>query len=288
MHDRVARIFLIYNSCSNPLQQQLLSLNIGSKTENEDFNYSEFLQVICTLSNSPNHTELALQQLYGGLKQSSADSVSVFLEKVRSISEDPYGLSSMWSMNQASTVIQRVVAGLKNRDLATLTSSIVIVLPFNNNTFRDTVCQFESRLPPPSPAVHAINLLSCWKCGGEHLQRDCTVLSCFRCSGSHKTANCKLPKSKLNCSKCNLKNHTTEAHKQLPGRSTPRAETGEEIGVFTCFSSATSFVDGGISLKNEGKPFFVNSKLLVDTGALMPSGIAISEDFFFQGMGGGR
>ena len=129
MHDRVARIFLIYNSCSNPLQQQLLSLNIGSKTENEDFNYSEFLQVICTLSNSPNHTELALQQLYGGLKQSSADSVSVFLEKVRSISEDAYGLSSTWSMNQTSTVIQPVVAGLKNRDLATLTSSIVIVLP---------------------------------------------------------------------------------------------------------------------------------------------------------------
>lgn len=51
-------------------------------------------------------------------------------------------------------------------------------------------------------------------------------------------------------------------------------------------SSATSFIDGGISLKNEGKPFFVNSKLLVDTGALMPSGIAISKDFFFQGMGG--
>ena len=56
----------------------------------------------------------------------------------------------------------------------------------------------------------------------------------------------------------------------------------------TCYSSATSFVDGGISLKNGGKPFFVNSKLLVDTGALMPSGIAISEDFFFQGMGGGQ
>ena len=120
----------------------------------------------------------------------------------------------------------------------------------------------------------------------EHLQRDCKVLNCFRCNGPHKTTNCKLPRSKLTCSKCNLKNHTTEAHRQLPGRSTPRAETGEEIGVFTCFSSATSFVDGGISLKNEGKPFFVNSKLLVDTGVLMPSGITISEDFFFQGMGG--
>ena len=47
VHQRIARISIIYNSCSNPLQQQLLSLNIGSKTENEDFNYSEFLQVIC-------------------------------------------------------------------------------------------------------------------------------------------------------------------------------------------------------------------------------------------------
>ena len=146
VHDRCAKLALIYNSCSSPLQQQLLSLDVGSKAANEFFYYSEFLQVICTLSNSPNHTELALQQLYGGLQQNSADSISVFLEKVRSISEDAYGLSSTWSMNQTSTVIQRVVAGLKNRDLATLTSSIVIVLPFNYNTFRDTVCQFESRL----------------------------------------------------------------------------------------------------------------------------------------------
>ena len=191
VHDRIARVFLIYNSCTSPLQQQLLSLDVGSKTENENFNYSEFLQVICTLSNSPNHTELALQQLYNGLKQDSADSVPMFLEKVRSISEDAYGISSTWTMNQTSMVLQRVVAGLKNRDLATLTSSIVIVLPFNYNTFRDTVCQFQSRLPPPSPAVHAIDVLTCWKCGGEHLQRDCEVLNCFRCSGSHKTANCK-------------------------------------------------------------------------------------------------
>ena len=113
------------------------------------------------------------------------------------------------------------------------------------------------------------------------------MLNCFRCAGQHKTVNCKVPKNKLNCNKCSLRNHTSEAHRELPGRSAPRVDAGEEVGVFTCYSSATSFVDGGISLKNGGKPFFVNSKLLVDTGALMPSGIAISEDFFLQGMGGG-
>ena len=112
------------------------------------------------------------------------------------------------------------------------------------------------------------------------------VVSCFKCSGMHKTVNCKIPKNKLHCSKCQMQNHTTEAHRELPGRSAPRVEAGEEVGVFTCYNTGTSFVDGGISLKNGGKTFFVNSKLLVDTGALMPSGIAISEDFYFQGMGG--
>ena len=63
VHEWIARISIVYNSCSSPLQQQLLSLNIGSKAETEEFNYNEFLQFICTLSNSPNHTELALQQL---------------------------------------------------------------------------------------------------------------------------------------------------------------------------------------------------------------------------------
>ena len=175
--------------------------------------------------------------------------------RVRSISEDTYGLSSMWTMHQTSTMLQRVVGGLRNKDLAQLTSSIIIVLPFNFNIFRDTICQFESRLPSPSPVVHAIDVLQCWKCGDAHLQRECAVVSCFKCSGMHKTVNCKIPKNKLHCNKCSLKNHTTEAHRELPGRSSPRADVGEEVGVFTCYSSATSFVDGGISLKNEGKPF---------------------------------
>ena len=59
-----------------------------------------------------------------------------------------------------------------------------------------------------------------------------------------------------------MSNHTTEGHRDLPGRSAPRVEAGEEVGVFTCYNTGTSFKDGAVSLKNEGKNFFVNSKLL--------------------------
>ena len=40
--------------------------------------------------------------------------------------------------------------------------------------------------------------------------------------------------------------------------------------MFTCFSAGTSFVDGAVSINNGGKDSFVNGKLLVDTGALLP------------------
>ena len=56
--------------------------------------------------------------------------------------------------------------------------------------------------------------------------------------------------------------------------------------MFTCFTAGTSFVDGAVSINTGGKNSFVNSKLLVDTGALLPSGIAILEAFYFNNMGG--
>ena len=40
--DRMAKISVIYNSCSNPLQQQILSMNIGEKAQKE-FLYQELL-----------------------------------------------------------------------------------------------------------------------------------------------------------------------------------------------------------------------------------------------------
>ena len=130
--------------------------------------------MICVLTNAPNHQELALQQLYAGIKQANADSVTVFLEKVRNISEYAYGLASTRTMNQTSTVIQKVVGGLRSKDLAQLTSSVVISLPFNFNNFRDIICQFELQLAS-----------------------ECSVVSCFKCAGMHKTVMCKVPKNKL-------------------------------------------------------------------------------------------
>ena len=189
-------------------------------------------------------------------------------------------------MNQTSTVIQKVVGGLRNKDLAQLTSSVVIQLPFSFNKFRDIITQFELRLPSPPLAVNAISAVKCFKCSGSHLARECSVVSCFKCAGEHKTVMCKLPQNKFHCSRCNMKNHTTEGHRDLPVRRAPRVEPGEEVGVFTCYNTGTSFVDGAVSINNGGKIFFVNSKLLVDTGALLPSGIAISEEFYVQGMGG--
>ena len=117
-------------------------------------------------------------------------STTNFLEKVRNISEDAYGLASTWTMNQMSTVIQKVVGGLKSKDLAQLTSSVTISFPFNFNNFRDIICQFELWLPSPPPAVHAISAIKCFKCGGAHLAQECSVVSCFKCAGMHKTVMC--------------------------------------------------------------------------------------------------
>ena len=158
-------------------------MDIGSRAEKEEFLYQELLQIICVLANSPNHQELALQQLYAGIKQASADIITVYLERIRNIAKDAYGLATTWTLNQTSTVIQKVVGGLRNKDLAQLTSSVVITLPFNFNNFRDIVTQFELRLPSPPPTVHAISALKCYRCQGPHLAQECSAVSCFKCAG---------------------------------------------------------------------------------------------------------
>ena len=284
--ERLARIAIMYNSCSLPLQQQILSMDVGSQADKEEFTFQELLQILSVLCNCPNHQEQALQQLYSGINQASGDSVPVYLETVRSVAEDAYELASRWTENQVSLVLQKVVSGLRNKDLAQLTSSYVIALPFNFNSFRDCVIQYEMRIPSHPPAVHAITSLRCFKCNGQHLVRDCTVVCCMKCAGQHKTNLCKVPQEKPNCNKCSLSNHTTSAHIEFPRKSAPRAGGVEEVGVFTCFSAGTSFVDGAVSINNGGKDSFVNSKLLVHTGALLPSRIAISKAFFSQRMWG--
>ena len=135
--ERIARLAIVYNSCSLPLQQQILSMDVGSRAEKEDFKFQDFLQIICVISNSPNHQEQALQQLYAGINQASGDSVTIYLEKIRSVAEDAYGLATTWTVNQALLVLQKVTSGLRSKDLAQLTSLFVITVPFNYNEMNE-------------------------------------------------------------------------------------------------------------------------------------------------------
>ena len=204
------------------------------------------------LSNSPNHQEQALQQLYGGIKQDSADSIAVYLEK-RLEALQKMLMDSQQRGLSTKPLIQKVVNGLRNKNLSQLTSSFVITLPFNYNQFRDVVIQFELRLPSHPPAVHAIRTLKCYRCKGAHLAKECPNVSCYKCAGQHKTVQCNITKNKLHCTKCNMSNHTTAGHREFPGK--PQAGNGEEVGVFTCYSAGTSFVDGAVSITMEVKFF---------------------------------
>ena len=145
--ERLARNAIVYNSCSLLLQQQILSMDVGSRAVKDEFTFQELLSVLC---NCPHHQEQALQQLYSGINQTSRDSVAVYLVKVRNVAEDAYRLATRWTVNQASLVLQKVVTGLRCKDLAQLTSSYVINLPFNFNSFRDCVVQYEMNIVPPS------------------------------------------------------------------------------------------------------------------------------------------
>ena len=65
-----------------------------------------------------------------------------------------------------------------------------------------------------------------------------------------------------------------------------KPEAGKESGVYACQTEATSFITGKINVENTGNKFVVCPKILIDTGALVPSGIAVSEDFFVDHLGG--
>ena len=65
-----------------------------------------------------------------------------------------------------------------------------------------------------------------------------------------------------------------------------KPKTGKEASILTCSMEATSFIDGEINIENTGDNFVVCPKILIDTGALVPSGIAVSDDFFVEHLGG--
>ena len=148
-------------------------------------------------------------------------------------------------------------------------------MPVNFSNIKEHLVEFDNRAPK-TPKIE-INAL---KANPDTSSR----LVCYRCSGEHYAKQCKISFNQVKCEQCNKNGHSTKNHhllaKMLNTLQEEKPETRKESGVFACQPEATSFITGEINVENTGNKFVVCPKILIDTGALVPSGIAVSEDFF--------
>ena len=145
---RVGRIAVIYNSCSTSLKQRLLALDVDNEAQKDSYSYLSLLQLITTVVHSPVSKDEAMMNIYKGFRQASSESVQSYLQKVRDTAEEAYGPSSGWTMSQVSLLLKKICEGLCSSELAKLTASIVISVPFQWNTLCDSVIQFQQRVKP--------------------------------------------------------------------------------------------------------------------------------------------
>ena len=285
---RLGKLALVFNSCSQ--KQRLLQLDVGLQAKKDSYSYSNLLQLITTIVHAPTSQDQAMMLIYQGIKQSGSESIQVFLQRARDLGEDAWGPSSNWSMSQASLLVQKVCRGMLSSDLSKMSSTVIVTLPFQWNSLVDSKLQFNQRVQARQPpqSVHAIQQKEfkppiCYKCGQEHLLRDCKVLFCKYCGWPHRNNACSLNGTPTNCNKCSSKYHNSQGH--FPHIPSNRALRRPDINLINSIE-AILFVEGAVSVDNKGTNF-VESKLLIDTGALIPSGIAISEQYLVENLGGG-
>ena len=111
--------------------------------------------------------------------------------------------------------------------------------------------------------------------------RNCKTLVCRYCGQAHKHADCAKNSQRTYCVKCKSKFHNQEGHYRFsPDNQKPRRSDINMI-------KATSFLEGAVSTGMDctGENF-ITTKLLINTGALIPSSVAISEQFFIDSLGG--
>ena len=136
---RVGRIAVVYNSCSTSLKQRLLALDVGNEAQKDSYSYLSLLQLITTVVHSPVSKDKAMMSIYKGFRQASSESIQSYLQRVRDTGEEAYGPSSSWTMSQASLLLKKICEGMNSSELAKLTASIVISVPFQWNTLCDSV-----------------------------------------------------------------------------------------------------------------------------------------------------
>ena len=286
VNSRVGRLAIVYNSCSLSLKQRLLNLDVGKEATEDSYSHLNLLQLITSVVHSPVSRDQAMMDIYKGFCQTNSETVQTYLQKTRDVAEDAWGPSSGWTMSQASLLLKKICEGFNSTELSRLTASIVIAVPFQWTTLCDSVLQFQQRIKSSHPEqnVNAIQereakSLVCFKWGSPQYMRDCRTLVCRYCGQNHKHSDCVKNGQKTYCVKCKSKFHNQEGHyrfatdNQRPRRS--------DINLI----EATSFLEGAISMDMEctGKNF-ENTKILIDTGALIPTGVAISEYFFINNL----
>ena len=285
---RVGRIALVFNSCSTSLKQRLLALDVGQEAQKDSYSYLNLLHLITTVVHSPVSRDQAMMDIYKGFRQASSESVQSYLQKVRDTAEDAYGPSSGWTMSQASLLLKKICEGFYSTELAKLTASILISVPFQWTNLCDSIIQFQQRVKSSQPEqnVNAIQQKQarapvCFKCGAPHYMRDCSILVCRYCGQNHKHADCTKSGQKTFWVKCKSKYHKVQGHyKYAPEGQKLRSP---EINVI----EATSFLEGAVSMDMDSTGnHFEDTKILIDTGTLIPTGVAISEYFFINNLQG--
>ena len=143
----------------------------------------------------------------------------------------------------------------------------------------DHIVQFNT--PIPATGEEHTSSTECQHHPTEASMRDCRTLVCCCCGEQHKHSDCVKNRQKTYCGKCKSRYHNVEGHFEFaPANQKPRRS---DINLI----EATSFLEGAISMDMgcTGENF-ENTKILIDTGALIPSGVAISEYFFMNNLRG--
>ena len=187
---RMGRIAVVYNTCSLSLKNRLMSLDAGKDASEESYTFLNLLQLITTIVHSPDSRDQAMMSLHSGINQSSTESVQAFLQRFNELGEEAFGPSSNWTMSQAFLIMKKICEGLRSVELSRLAASIVVTTPFNWSNVCDSVKQFQHRTSNTQPQqnVHAIAVpqrekkkMSCYRCGLNHLLKDCRALVCKYC-----------------------------------------------------------------------------------------------------------
>ena len=142
---RVGRLALVYNSCSLSLKQRLISLDVSKHAQEDSYTFLHLLQLITTVVHSPVSRDQAMLEIYEGFKQANGETIQTFLQRTRDVGEAAWGPSSGWTMSQASLLSKKICDGFLSSELAKLTASVVISVPFQWNVLIDSILQFQQK-----------------------------------------------------------------------------------------------------------------------------------------------